>query len=242
MKSKEREDNRMNIGNNDPFPATWNKVAEKLSAELEHIKSYEPPDADINQLRYFRAAAAIVHRHLLAHRISADLYEPVYQRDKALGEIIRFWMDEAVRRDGDTRDKEAVAAISVNNWLEQVRREEREFAIKTLRLDKRSLVFSDVTLSAKGSTISFLAGGIPDTHNIGDNELYQEFVEGFPDRTLVTVAVDSFCVGTGESESADDDEVTLLEEKRYLIDLLDTDSVQSSSFAEYVRSEAYDYL
>lgn len=112
-------------------PVTWEMIAEKLDKELQGIKSHAPSDADPSLLSYFRVSTAYIHRHLKEHKVPDDLYEVVYRHDKILGHIAHHWMDEASLRGGDTRDKESVAAVSVKNWLEQLRHEEQKISSKT---------------------------------------------------------------------------------------------------------------
>jgi len=108
---------------------TWEMIAEKLDEELQGVKTYAPPDVLPSLLSYFRWSAAYIHRHLKEHGVPGDLYEAIYRRDKILGHIAHHWLDEAVRRGGNTMDKKSVAAVSVRNWLEQVRREEQEASL-----------------------------------------------------------------------------------------------------------------
>jgi len=103
---------------------TWEMIAEKLDEELRGIKTHEQPDTDPALLSYFRIAAAYIHRHLKEYQIPSEMYEAVYKQDKILGQTAHHWLDEAVRRGGDTRDKADVAAISVDNWLAHVRQKE----------------------------------------------------------------------------------------------------------------------
>jgi len=217
-------------------------IAEKLDKELESTKSYAPPIGTEHLLPYFKVAAAYIHRHLKDRQVPAELYEAVFSRKNILGEIAHRWMDEAKLRDGDTRDKDDVAAISVGTWLKQVRREKQEAALKELRLDERTLIYSVVDLDADGKTISFFAGGMPDTYSIHDFDLYREFAEGFEADTAISVSVDSWSIGNGESVSATDDELALIGSNfDYLNQAYGVDHLKSDRFTEYVPdNDLYD--
>lgn len=128
------EENRLDISNGMmleksdkdaiQLPVTWDMIAEKLDQEMQSIKSYSPPNTDPALLSYFRVATTHIHRCLKERQVPADLYEVVYKQDKILGAISHHWMDEAKRRGGDTRDKRDIAAISVDNWMTQVRQKQ----------------------------------------------------------------------------------------------------------------------
>jgi len=232
----------MSRSENGKQPVTWDMIAEKLDKELESTKSYAPPIGTEHLLPYFKVAAAYIHRHLKDRQVPAELYEAVFSRKNIFGEIAHRWMDEAKLRDGDTRDKDDVAAISVETWLKQVLREKREAALKELRLDERTLIYSEVELDADGETTSFMTGGMPDTYNIEDIDQYREFAEGLSADTAIFVTVNSWSVGNGESENAGDEEVELIEANRDYLDMVfGIDHLQTAEFTEYVQDEAFDY-
>lgn len=218
-------------------PVTWDMVAAKLDAELKLAGTFTPLQGTDHLLPYMKAAVAYIHRHLINNPLPEELYAAAYNRQNILGEVAHHWMDEAKLRGGDTRDKDLVAAVSIANWIMQVRRDEyTAFDLKSLRLDERSLIFSEVTLTTEGETVTFHAGGMPDTYSIGDSDQYAEFVEGLPGDSYVEigVAVDSWSTGTGESENASDEEAVLIEANWDCIDkTFGIDHLQTNEFTEY---------
>lgn len=213
---------------------TWDMIAVKLDDELQDIQSYLPSGVHPSLISYFRVSVAHIHRHLKRYKIPEDMYETFYGRNKILGQIAHHWIDEAKVRGGDTRDKESVAAISVKNWLEQVRREELEAALKGLSLYERTLIYSEVELSTDDRTTTFLTGGIPDQYDISDVEQYRDFVDELSPETEVIVSVSSWSVGNGESENAADDElIVIARNQKQLEKLLGIDSLQTDRFTVF---------
>jgi len=104
---------------------TWEMIAEKLDDELEIIKAYEQPYVLPPMLSAFKVLANYIYRHLKEYKVPDDLYEAVYNCDKILAHIGYHWVDEVVLRGGDITDKESIAAVSVKNWLAQVRQKEK---------------------------------------------------------------------------------------------------------------------
>lgn len=135
--------------------------------------------------------------------------------------------------------------VVLDSFIQNVRKiiaEQEQAALGVLRLDERTLIYSEVTLEADGQTLSFLTGGMPDTYSIGDIDQYREFAGGLAADAAVFVSVDSWSVGTGESESATEEEAELIGankdglEKTYGIDHL-----QTAEFTEYVPEDEYGY-
>lgn len=95
---------------------------------------------------------------------------------------------------------------------------------KELKLDEHSLTYSHVELSGNGMYSDFYVEGIPDEYTIGDTCGYNDFVEDMDEQVDITVTVDSFNVGRGESVSPDETQLECLVknmdaiEKEYGID------------------------
>ncbi|MEN3005992.1 DUF3848 domain-containing protein [Dehalobacterium formicoaceticum] len=138
---------------------------------------------------------------------------------------------------GDTVTKQRI-----EDYLKVYGEPEQEPALKKLRLDDRSLTYSEVELTGNGQTTSFLTGGIPDTYTIDEIEQYQEFAEGLPPLTEITVAVSSWCIGCGESEAAADDELAVIEENQDLLEQqYGIDPLQSEHFTEITPDDDLDF-
>lgn len=106
-----------------------------------------------------------------------------------------------------------------------------EAEIKQMKLDRRSLVYSEVEICADFGCFSFLMPGICDRYNLEENDNYQEFMEEAND-TVVSVSVNSYTLGNGESEDPDDEELALIEHYRKMLDEeYGIDFLQSGSFS-----------
>ena len=92
-----------------------------------------------------------------------------------------------------------------------------ELAMETLGLDSRSLNFSEVEVRTDFGYNCFLVPGICDRDRLEESGQYQEMMED-ADETAVNVSVAAYSVGTGESESADEDELKLIGQYREEID------------------------
>lgn len=227
-------------------PVTWDMIAEKMDKEMQRLKAYAPHGDDTPELlSEFKAAMTCIYHYLKECQIPADLYEKIYSQDNIVVEVIPFWMEEDELRGGNIEDMKGVAANSVKSWLHDVRMDKEDdlkILIEGLRLDDRTLTYSEVELTANGQTTSFLTGGIPDTYTIDGIEQYQEFAEGLPPLTEITVAVSSWCVGRGESENADDDELAVIEENQELLEQrYGIDPLQSEHFTEITPDDDLDF-
>ncbi|SHH69341.1 hypothetical protein [Desulfosporosinus lacus] len=236
----------MNNQENGKQPVTWDMLAAKMDKEMQKLQFYSPPADDTHALlSSFKEAMTRIYRCLKERQIPADLYAEVYKQDYIVAEVIPFWLEEEELRGGNIENMADVAAHSVENWLHAVglnKEDDRKIRLEGLRLDDRTLTYSEVELTADGQTTSFLTGGIPDTYSIDDSEQYQEFVEGLPPLTEITVAVSSWSVGHGESEAAAEDELAVIEEN---LDLLEQqyglDPLQSECFTEIAPDNGLEF-
>lgn len=148
-------------------------------------------------------------------------------------------LDEAIQTVADEHN-DTLTADDYDS--ENMNEDDLKTLIEGLRLDDQTLTYSEVELTANGQTTSFLTGGIPDTYSIDDIEQYREFVEDLPPLTEITVAVNSWCVGRGESEAADDDELAVIEENQDLLEQrYGIDPLQSDRFTEIAPDNSLDF-
>lgn len=108
--------------------------------------------------------------------------------------------------------------------------DEKKLTLADLKLNDRSLIYSNVSLECDGHAIEFLAGGIPDKYNIDSLDGYGDFTEGLTPFSEITVSTRSYSVGTGESENPSEEELEFIEqhedelEKEFGIDWIQSDS------------------
>lgn len=78
-----------------------------------------------------------------------------------------------------------------------------------------SKLFSRVSLTAdNGSIDEYLCPGMPDTEEqIADTDGYRDFIENNPDAENITVDVEHYLYGEGESENADEDDIAEYEKR-----------------------------
>lgn len=116
-------------------------------------------------------------------------------------------------------------------------------ALEKLRLDERSLLFSDVELTDdRNKAITFPAGGVIDTHNLNFLGSYQEFTSELPAGSEITVTVNSWSVGLGESDFATDEEAALIADSReYLDRKYGIDHIQAEHFTEQMSEDGLDF-
>lgn len=102
--------------------------------------------------------------------------------------------------------------------------------IAKLNLENRSLVYSVVEVRTDFGYKCFLAPGICDRDALESNDQFQELMEDAED-TMVNASVHSYSVGTGESETPDEDELEIIEQytdeldEKYGIDPLQSDFI-----------------
>ena len=97
-----------------------------------------------------------------------------------------------------------------------------------------SKLFSRVSLTAdNGSTDEYLCPGIPDTEEqIADTDGYCDFIEDNTDAESVTVDVEHYIYGEGESENADEDDIAEFEKRGE--DFLNSDEVDYLDYNRFV--------
>lgn len=113
-------------------------------------------------------------------------------------------------------------------------------AMETLGLDHRSLNFSTVEVNTDQGYAYFLVPGICDRDRLEESDQYQEMMEDADD-TEVTVRVAAYSVGTGESDTPDEDELRLIEQyQKELDEEYGIDQILSDFFSfEFEREEEY---
>ena len=97
-----------------------------------------------------------------------------------------------------------------------------------------SKLFSRVSLTAdNGSTDEYLCPGIPDTEEqIADTDGYCDFIEDNPDAESITVDVEHYLYGEGESENADEDDIAEFEKRGE--DFLNSDEVDYLDYNRFI--------
>lgn len=97
-----------------------------------------------------------------------------------------------------------------------------------------SKLFSRVSLTAdNGSTDEYLCPGMPDTEEqITETDGYRDFLEDNPDAESVTVDVEHYLYGEGESENADEDDIAEFEKRGE--DFLNSDEVDYLDYNRFV--------
>lgn len=97
-----------------------------------------------------------------------------------------------------------------------------------------SKLFSIVCLTAdNGSTDEFLCPGMPDTEEqIADTDGYADFLEDNPDAESITVDVEHYLYGDGESENADEDDIAEYEKRGE--NFLNSDEVDYLDYNRFV--------
>lgn len=106
----------------------------------------------------------------------------------------------------------------------------KKLTMDDLKLNERSLIYSNVLLECDGHTVEFQAAGIPDKYSIDDLAGYSDFAEQFAPLAEITVSTRSYSVGTGESDNPSEDELQFIGghenelEKEFGIDWLQSDS------------------
>lgn len=126
------------------------------------------------------------------------------------------------------------------NAYEELTRAKAEQAIKTLKLDKRSLNFSEVEVRTDYGYACFLVPGFCDRDALEENDSYQELMED-ANETAVNVRVEAYSVGRGESDTPNEDELKLIEQYQKEIDgRYGIDHMFSDSFSfEFELEEEY---
>ena len=97
-----------------------------------------------------------------------------------------------------------------------------------------SKLFSRVSLTAdNGSADEYLCPGMPDTEEqIADTDGYADFLEDNPDAESITVDVEHYLYGDGESENADEDDIAEFE--KHGEDFLNSDEVDYLDYNRFV--------
>ena len=97
-----------------------------------------------------------------------------------------------------------------------------------------SKLVSRVSLTADdGSADEYLCPGMPDTEEqIADTDGYCDFLEDNPDAESITVDVEHYLYGDGESENADEDDIAEFEKRGE--DFLDSDEVDYLDYNRFV--------
>lgn len=102
--------------------------------------------------------------------------------------------------------------------------------IAKLKLDSRSLIYSVVEVRTDFGYKCFLLSGICDRDALENSEQFQELMEDAED-SQVNTSVHAYSVGTGESETPDEDELEIIErytdelDEKYGIDPLQSDFI-----------------
>lgn len=115
-----------------------------------------------------------------------------------------------------------------------------KLAMEKLGLSSRSLNFSEVEVRTDYGYACFLVPGFCDRDILEGSDPYQEMMED-AEETEVNVSVTTYSVGTGESESPDEEELKLIEQYREEIDEeYGIDQILSDFFSfEYEPEEEY---
>lgn len=109
--------------------------------------------------------------------------------------------------------------------------------IAKLNLENRSLVYSVVEVRTDFGYKCFLAPGICDRDALESNGQFQELMEDAED-TMVNTSVHSYSVGTGESETPNEDELEIIEKYSDELDEKNgIDPLQSDFFSFYYEAE-----
>ena len=97
-----------------------------------------------------------------------------------------------------------------------------------------SKLFSRVCLTAdNSSTVEYLCPGMSDTEEqITETDGYADFLEDNPDAESVTVDVEHYIYGEGESENADEDDIAEFEKRGE--DFLNSDEVEYLDYNWFV--------
>ena len=97
-----------------------------------------------------------------------------------------------------------------------------------------SKLFSRVSLTAdNGSADEYLCPGMPDTEEqITDTDGYCDFIEDNPDAESITVDVEHYLYGEGESENADEDDIAEFEKRGE--DFLNSDEVDYLDYNRFI--------
>ena len=97
-----------------------------------------------------------------------------------------------------------------------------------------SKLFSRVSLTAdNGSTDEYLCPGMLVTEEqIADTDGYCDFIEDNPDAESITVDVEHYLYGEGESENADEDDIAEFEKRGE--DFLNSDEVDYLDYNRFV--------
>ena len=97
-----------------------------------------------------------------------------------------------------------------------------------------SKLFSRVCLTTdSGSTDEYLCPGMPDTEEqITETDGYRDFLEDNPDVESVTVDVEHYLYGEGESENADEDDIAEFEKRGE--DFLNSDEVDYLDYNRFI--------
>ena len=97
-----------------------------------------------------------------------------------------------------------------------------------------SKLFSRVSLIAdNGSVDEYLCPGVPDTEEqITETDGYCDFIEDNPDAESVTVDVEHYLYGKGESENADEDDIAEFEKRGE--DFLNSDEVDYLDYNHFI--------
>ena len=105
-----------------------------------------------------------------------------------------------------------------------------------------SKLFSRVCLTAdNSSTVEYLCPGMPDTEQqIADTDGYADFIEDNPDAESVTVDVEHYIYGEGESENADEDDIAEFEKRgEYFLNSDEVDYLDYNRLIIPIGSEGF---
>lgn len=143
-------------------------------------------------------------------------------------------------------DIQITEPLSVADFPEATKAYEEIAGIKamatlaTLGLDRRSLTYSMVEVRTDFGYTDFLMAGCCDRDNLEESDQFQEFMEGTADAE-VNVSVNTYSVGTGESEYPNENELFIL--KKYADELFaeyGVDRIQADYFNfEYETEPEY---
>lgn len=187
--------------------------------------------------------------HGYAEAACADFHHTLYfspeQTEKMeAGECAFFFVNEHGSIEGDWR--ESLSPGLLQRIDEQISFEKPDqtrtvkLAMEKLGLNSRSLNFSEVEVRTDYGYACFLVPGFCDRDVLEESDPYQELMEDAED-TEVNVSVATYSVGTGESESPDENELKLIEQYREEIyEEYGIDQILSDFFSfEYEPEEEY---